>query len=371
VSLLAAGKGKRLRPLTYLYPKPTIPLAGISLLEYYLLLLSRLGVDEIKIVVGHLSNKIVRHVKSSKVPSLRLDFINQSEQLGTGHAVSLLRESVGEESFLLIYSDVFIRAEDLKRLLQTGLSSEFDHVVAVARVDEPWKFGVVLEESGLLKGIIEKPPKGTEPSNKVIAGAFYFNSSIFSYIEELSKSPRGEYELTDAIQEAARRGERVGVLDLRGGWTDAGTFSNLLEASQLLFQELASEKLYLDLKLPYREGMFGPGIRELYPEVSMEGPVFIGENVKIGRGSIIGPYTVLYRDIVIEEGSRISNSIILREVSVKRGSIIEGSIIGDRCYIGKEVRLKRKPKKGEFGMVLGKAVHIDDFTEVSPGTVWA
>ena len=345
-------------------------MAGISLLEYYLLLFSRFGINDAAILIGHLGEKVVQLVKSNRSLSINLDFINQTEQLGTGHAVSMLRESAGDEDFLLIYSDVFIGSNDLKRLLEVGSSSEFDHVVAVARVTEPWKFGVVLEDSGLLKGIIEKPERGTEPSNKVIAGAFYFNNSIFSFLEGLSKSPRGEYELTDAIREAARCGKKVKVLDLEGGWTDAGTFSNLLVASKLLFQEMIREELYLDLRWTYQDGLFGPGTKESYPEVEVQGPVFIGSNVEIGRGSRIGPYTVLFGDVVIGEEASVSNSILLKGARVGEGSIIEASILSDGSYVGKEVKLKRRPEPGEFGMVLGEGARVNDLTEVEPGAIF-
>ena len=365
---MAAGKGKRLRPLTYLHPKPAIPLAGISLLDYYLLLLSRLEFKEIVILIGHLGDEIVDRIRSNESLSIKADFVNQVEQLGTGHAVSLLKEKIREEDFLLIYSDVFMSVSDLKKLLKAAKSSEFDHVVAVARVEEPWKFGVVLEEDEMLKGIVEKPPKGKEPSNKVIAGAFYFDNSIFSYIEGLSKSPRGEYELTDAIQEAAKCGERVKVLVLQGGWTDAGTFPNLLEASRLLFHELSKEKLYLDLKWSYQNDKFGPGIEEPYQDVEIQGPVFIGENVKVGRGSKIGPYVVLYENVNVGENVKISNSILLGGTSVGKGSSIDRSIVGDGSSIGREVKLRRTPDRG-FGMVLGRGVRIDDFREIDPGTV--
>jgi len=324
----------------------------------------------VTILVGHLAEKIVNRVKSIKWISTNIDFINQRELLGTGHAVSMLKDSASGESFLLIYSDVFIGSSDLKRLLEIGSTSKFDHVVAVAKVSEPWKFGVVLEDSGLLKGIIEKPAKGTEPSNKVIAGAFFFSNSIFSLLEGLKKSPRGEYELTDAIQEASQRGERVRVLELEGGWTDAGTFSNLLVASKLLFQELIGEELYLDLKWPHRDGLFGPGIKESYPGVELEGPVFIGSNVKIGRGSRVGPYTVLSEHVIVEEGASVSNSIVLKGVRVGQGSVIEESILNDGSYVGNEVKLKRKPERGEFGMVLGKGARVNDHTEVEPGAIF-
>ncbi len=346
-------------------------MAGISLLEYYLLLFSRFGIDQATILIGHLGEKVVQLVKSNRSLSINLDFIKQTEQLGTGHAVSMLRERAGKEDFLLIYSDVFIGCNDLRRLLEIVSNSEFDHIVAVARVKEPWKFGVVLEESGLLKGIVEKPPRGKEPSNKVIAGAFYFNNSIFSFLESLSKSPRGEYELTDAIQEAAQCGEKVKVLDLEGGWTDAGTFPNLLVASKLLFQELIREELYLDLRWPHQDGLFGPGARESYPGVEVQGPVFIGSNVEIRRDSRIGPYTVLFDDVVIGEKASISNSILLKGARVGEGSIIEASILGDGSYVGKEVKLKRRPEPGEFGMVLGEGVRLDDLTEVEPGAIFA
>jgi len=346
-------------------------LAGISLLEYYLLLLSRLGIDDVTVVIGYLSDKIVQHLKSNEKLALKTNFMKQEEQLGTGHAVSLLKECIGEESFLLLYSDIFVKADDLRGLLQEGLSSEFDHIIAVAEVKEPWRFGVVLEESGMLKRIIEKPPKGAEPSNKVIAGVFYFKSSIFTHIEKLSKSPRGEYELTDAIQEAAECGENVRIFDLRGGWTDAGTFPNLLEASRLLFEEVISERLYLDLEWPYSNGILGPGATNLGSEIDVQGPVFIGNNVKVGRRAKLGPYTVLYKDVVIGEGAQISNSILLQGVSIGKGAIIERSIIGDGSSVGRWVRPRRKPERGEFGMILGKTVHINDLTEIDPGTILA
>lgn len=366
-ALLAAGKGKRLRPITMCCPKPLIPLAGISLIEYDLFSLRSLGVEDVHIVAGHMKTMVVNNLADGSGFGLHLRYLDQYDQLGTGHAVSLLSERLGGEKFLLIYSDVFFRLDHLRALIDA--STDFDHLVALAEVDEPWEYGVVELEGGLIRRIVEKPPKGEEPSRKVIAGLFSLSPSIFTHLASVLRSPRGEFELTDAIEKAARS-EAVGSIDLGGDWSDSGSPCDLLEASERLFDEVISNFCRLSIDgLTRQAGLLLSGESRVSGSATVEGPTYIGSGVTVGNGAQLGPYVVLCDGATVGRNASVSRSIFMPNSSIGANSSIQRSVLAPSASIGEDASLSRRPGPGEFGVLLGEKSMIGRGVVVNPMTV--
>lgn len=183
-------------------PKPLIPVNNVPFLLY---VLNRLYVNNIKdigIVTGYKSeiiHKFVDDLFLQKV--LNITFIHQEAQLGTGHAVSLCEEFVGDNEFILMNGDSLFSANDIGQLMAVPGSA-----VTCKKVRHPEGYGVIIQHPGndqLLHCIVEKPEKPT--SNLVNVGLYKLNPDIFNHLRLLKPSTRGELELPDAINSQARK----------------------------------------------------------------------------------------------------------------------------------------------------------------------
>ncbi len=319
VALLAAGKGKRLLPATETRPKPLLPIAGSTLFEYNLL-----AVQDTSTIYAVVSYR--RDLFSELSKRYHFSLIDQGVPLGTGHAALKLENHV-KESFLLIYSDIYL-PPGTKDLI-TSLVDKYDHIVAVSPVDKPWEFGVIELKDDLLMRIVEKPNRGEEPSNLVIAGAFYLSQSIFDHLRKIGFSPRGEIELTDALTLAAQKGERIGIVKI-SPWIDAGRPSDFLEAQKLLLQDIITGRR----KKPENFKLEGNVLISERAEIinsEIHGPLAIGRCEVIG--SRLGPYTYL-EDGSQVMASKVNNSVIMNG-SMVESSEIRNSLITDLSEISK------------------------------------
>ncbi len=304
-ALLAAGKGKRLRPATEARPKPLLPIAGSTLFEYNLSLISDLQVYAVVSYRKELFIDLSRH--------LNFRIVDQGKPMGTGHAVIKLGEEVRDD-ILLIYADIYLPPDSVERIL--SYCDKYDHVVAVTPVEKPWEFGVVELSSGLLKRIVEKPKKGEEPSNLIVAGAFFLSQSIFDHLMDVTLSPRGELELTDALTLAASRGERVGVVTV-SPWVDAGRPSDFLIAQKYLLNDVISGER------PPPDGYVLEGDILISNTGIIESSELEGPSVVAGllKGSTLGPYSYL------EAGSRAVNSKIFNSIVMRGSSILSSEVM--------------------------------------------
>jgi len=365
--LLAAGEGKRLRPVTLDRPKPVIPLAGFSLAHYHLSLLSSLGVDEAAVVVGFGEEKVKAALGDGRELGLKITYLRQDRQLGTAHALMVAEQWLeGSEPFLLIYSDVYLPPSTPKALLSAVEEEGAEAAVAVASVGRPWEFGVVeADPRGRLRRIVEKPRRGEEPSNLVIAGAFAFRRSIFGELRNTKPSPRGELELTDSITALASRSDvlLVGVGDR---WTDAGRPGDLLRASTYLLDDVVESRLPQTL-LKLVGGRF-------YLKESAEGgaeirpPAFVGTGVVLEEDSVLGPYTVLEGFNSVGPGSSVEYSLLLDGSAVGAGSRVKRAILCSNSSLppGTEAL----SEDGGFSVVVGPGRELGEKNPPAGTIVW-
>ncbi len=307
VVLLAAGEGKRLRPATLSRPKPLLPIAGATLLDFHILSLEK-SYQDLFLVVSY------KRELFSPYRELGIKIIDQGTPLGTGHAVRMLESHI-KGNFLLVYSDVYFPPGFDEELIT--ISDGYDHVVAVTPVREPWEFGVVDAKDGLLKRIVEKPKKGEEPSNLIIAGAFLLSETIFDHLKEVGPSPRGEIELTDAITLAAERGEKVLTVTI-SPWVDAGRLKDFLYAQNLLLHDIISGRRQTPNGFRLEEDIL-LGYNISLGNVEIQGPVAIGPSAEVVN-SHIGPNTYL------EGPCRISNSEATGSIIMTGSSVIDSKL---------------------------------------------
>ena len=146
-----------------------------------------------------------------------ISYVEQVVQDGTGRVVELAKDFAGADPFLLSYGDILVSPDSYAPLLDfTGVDGKL-----TVKIDEDVrKGGAVFIEDGIVKDLIEKPGEGQPTSPYYNAGIYSFSPQIFDYTARLELSPRGEYELTDAIQAQVKDGLRVVAVELQGEWAD-------------------------------------------------------------------------------------------------------------------------------------------------------
>jgi dTDP-glucose pyrophosphorylase len=213
--LLAAGRGKRLSPLTDRVPKPLLSLAGRPLLEYLLLHLRAAGVRKVLIVIGHLGEQIREHFGDGRGLDVDIDYREQSIPNGTGAAALLARDFVGSSPFFLGWGDILAARHEYARLLEKFRQDDPDALLLLEKVRDPSAGAAVHLDGKRITALIEKPPPGasTTPWNQ--AGLAALTPAIFPCLRRLRPSARGELEFTAAVQELIDTGHLVQGLPLR------------------------------------------------------------------------------------------------------------------------------------------------------------
>ncbi len=232
--VLAAGRGTRMKSLTDDRPKPMLPLNGRPMLAHQIDRFAAAGVTRVCIVIGYRGEMIREYFDKHPPRGVEIEYVVQDVPNGTGSAALLARDFVGNCEFLLTFGDILVDPRVYLKLYDRSSGSEI--VLALARVDDPYRGGAVYVEDGRVVKIIEKPPRGTSTTNFISAGIYLFRDRIFNDLEKLTPSSRGEYDLTDAIQSTVRSGQVVRCFEVPGFWRDIGRPEDLKPASDFVRQ---------------------------------------------------------------------------------------------------------------------------------------
>lgn len=219
--ILAAGKGTRMKELTANAPKPMLAVGGRPVLEIIVESLRDAGVREICVITGYRAEAIRDYFGDGGRHGVRMAYVTQEVQDGTGKAPELAKGFVGGDPFFLAYGDILTEPSNYRGMLETFLRGGCDGIVSVKTGEDVSKgAAVVFDREFNLTEIVEKPPRGSEPSQWYNTGIYLFTRKLFDYTGRLQKSPRGEYELPDALRAMAKDGLRLRGFELRGYWLD-------------------------------------------------------------------------------------------------------------------------------------------------------
>ena len=217
--LLAAGRGTRMRDLTQELPKPMLEVRSKPVLQHIVEGLRDTGLTNLLVIVGWRADVVRNFFGDGSELGVGIRYETQTVQDGTGRVVALAREFAGNDPFLLSYGDILVGAENYSRISDALEGAEA--VLTVKRSDDVSQGGAVfLNEKFELTDLREKPRPGEPTSPWYNAGVYAFRPSIFDYIAKLQPSPRGEYELTDAIRNLALDGNKVQAIEIAGDWVD-------------------------------------------------------------------------------------------------------------------------------------------------------
>ena len=231
--ILAAGKGTRMRELTQEVPKPMLKVQGRPILEHIVAGLAGIGIREICIITGWKAEVVEAHFGDGSALGLHIEYARQVVQDGTGKAPELAQGFVGDTPFLLTYGDILVKPDTYRRMLERFREDDFSGLLTVTQGEDVTQGGLnFFDEAFCLKRLIEKPTAEQveqlrregwlRPGEPVWynAGIYLFQPRVFDYTARLQKSPRGEYELTDALSAMIEAGDRVAGLRIEGRWVD-------------------------------------------------------------------------------------------------------------------------------------------------------
>ncbi len=315
-----AGVGSRLRPHTYTVPKVLLNVAGKPIIGHIMDKIIAEGFDSATIVVGYLGDLIKEYILANY--SIKVDFVEQEERLGLGHAIYLSRHTISKDPVLIILGDTVFDVN-----LGEMIKSEYS-TIGVKEVADPRRFGVAETESGFVSRLIEKPENPT--SNLALVGLYYIKHPdiLLDCLKEMMKRDirtKNEYQLTDGLQLMIERGEKLKTFAIEG-WYDCGKPETLLETNRHLLHTTATVN----------------GIDE---SVVVIPPVFISPKASVKR-SVIGPFATIAAGAIVED-SIIRNSIISEDAKAI-STLLENSIIGTNAIV-----------KGGF-----KRINIGDSSEL-------
>jgi UDP-N-acetylglucosamine diphosphorylase / glucose-1-phosphate thymidylyltransferase / UDP-N-acetylgalactosamine diphosphorylase / glucosamine-1-phosphate N-acetyltransferase / galactosamine-1-phosphate N-acetyltransferase len=230
--LLAAGRGTRMRELTAGVPKPMINVRGKPVLLHIVEGLRSAGVKNFLIIIGYHGETVRDYFGDGTCFGLQFNYATQVVQDGTGRVVDLARDFVGDSPFILSYGDILVDPSNYKSIVD--LADDVEAIISVKRGEDVTKGGAVfLNERMELVDLREKAEPGEASSPWYNAGLYAFRPSIFEFTAKLQPSPRGEYELTDAVRDLARSGKKVKALEITGEWADVRDPEILAKLNQL------------------------------------------------------------------------------------------------------------------------------------------
>lgn len=329
--ILCAGMGSRLRPLTYSRPKHLLPLINKPVLFYGIESMIEAGITEIGIVVSPSFKKVFAEALQRVIPShIRIELIEQNEPKGLAHAVSVARSFTQSEEFILYLGDNIIDGP-LKPLIDQFYSDNLDGLVSVSPVEHPERFGVVEMSGNKISKVVEKPKN--PPSNLAINGVYLFREAIYEAIAKIVPSARGEYEITDAIQQLIYDQYQLGIFHSPYWWKDTGLPQDLIICNQYYLSKI--------------KGINNKGMIDSNSSVSIS--AIIGENTKIVnsviRGPvIIGPNTTI-ENCYIGPFTSIAENVTMNSCELENSIVMENTLLNqiphriDESLIGGDVKM--------------------------------
>ncbi len=340
--ILSGGKGSRLYPLTYTNAKQLIPVANKPVLVRVIESIRDAGITEIGIVVGDTAPQIKEAIGRGGKWGVNVTYIHQDQPLGLAHAVKVSGDFLGDDRFVMFLGDNVIQG-GISPLIAQFAESEWNSQIVLTRIEHPEHYGVAeLNTDGSIKQLIEKPKN--PPSNLALVGIYMFDHNVMTAVNAITPSWRGELEITDAIQWLVDNGHAVHPYIHRGWWIDTGQPGDMLEANDLVLEELDYKiEGYVD-----RDSQIGRRVTvqqgaEIINSV-VRGPSIIGENTRIVN-SYIGPFTSIDKNVVVEN-SEIEHSMVLENSQISDiEARIQDSLIGRNAIITKS---PYKPKALKF-----------------------
>ncbi|WP_416840390.1 sugar phosphate nucleotidyltransferase [Haloferax sp. DFSO52] len=357
--ILAAGEGVRLRPLTEMRPKGTLPIGDKPLLEHVVKVIKKSGIDEIVLVVGHKRERIQNHFQNGGDWGVEIEYVVQENPRGTGDALLKAEHTIGSDC-LVVNGDRIVEPELLEELIQRHQSTG-DACMAITEVKDPTIYGSVTVKNGEITDIQEKPEPHEVTSNLVNAGAYAFGPGIFSAIRQTEHF--GELRLTDTLREHIRE-HPLHAVRYDGMWLELSRPWDLLTVNDGVLS--GTDSIVADSAV-------------IGNDVTLGKPTVVGDHSRIQPGARIFHDVVIGDNVTICANAVVTNSIILEDTVIKPGTVISDCIVGAGSEIGPlnsieggrtDVRVDSELYTDvKFGGLIGDNTTLGGNVTIEPGTI--
>jgi mannose-1-phosphate guanylyltransferase len=343
--ILAGGFATRLRPLSCSRPKTLFPIVNKPLLEWIFEKLAKDGCEEAILGVNALTQFYIKQHHPHR-HGLKVKFSVDPPRmpLGTAGPIKKAERLLGnDEPFIVLNGDIFADLS-YRELYNAHVKADASATIALCKVEEPSRYGVAeMDTNNRIKRFIEKPPKGTAPSNLINAGVYILSPEVFDYIPS-GKAVSMEREVFPKLAEERKLyGQFV-----NGLWIDIGKPEEYLQTNKMILDTLANAQKQKRSK-----------------NFELKHPVAFDKGVSIDEKSVIGPYAILGENVKIGKNVHISNSVVFPHASISDFSMVEGAIIGEGAHIGKHVTLSNGCIIGDHAKIKDN-LHLSDASSVCP-----
>ncbi len=353
--LTGGGRATRLQPITTTINKHLLPLANKPMIFHAIEKAVQAGVTEIFINTNPGETQLQAMIGDGGHWGVTIKFFEQTGgPQGIAHVVNEARAFIGDEPFMFYLSDNVLLG-DLNGMFDEFSAGTYDCMLALSEVHDPERFGVpVFNDKKELIDVIEKPARA--PNNFAVTGIYLYGPRVFfDAFKNIEKSERGEYEISTIHSLFLKQGKKVGYKEITGWWKDTGKMDDLLVANRLLLDQTPRDYFTYATEMVKNAKISGlvhiGNGSQIGEEVTVNGPVIIGENVVL-ENCTIGPYVTVSSGSEIR-GARIDDSIILDNASITIDMHITHSIIG------KQVKLVKKNTEGGRSMIIGDKTSVE------------
>src|SRR5919197_3715623 len=349
---MAGGEGTRLRPLTSNQPKPMVPVVGKPCMEHILELVREHGMNDVVVTVAFLPQAIRSYFGDGSNMGMNIEYSVEESPLGTAGSVRLAADRL-DETFLVLSGDALCDV-DLTKLIEFHRERRATVTIGLKSVDNPLEFGIVVtDDEGRIERFLEKPSWGQVFSDTINTGIYVLEPEVLRHVPS-DRAYDFSKELFPLLLEMGR--PLYGFV-CEGYWQDIG---NLDQFRQANFDALDG-KVRLNVPGIRLRGniWLGDGV-EIGDLDVIDGPAFVGSNVRVSADADVGAYSVLGSSVTLRERARIARSIVDSGTHVGRSTLIEGAILGRRCDVRAHVRLHE-------GVAVGDDVTIGAQSVVMPG----
>ncbi len=328
--ILSGGKGTRLRPITHTSAKQLVPVANKPVLFYGIEAMADAGIERVGIVIApETGPEIEAAAGDGSRFGVQIEYILQDEPLGLAHAVLTAEPFLKDSPFVMYLGDNLLQG-GIADLVAAFREHGPDALILLTPVPDPENYGVAelasapTGEVGRVVRLVEKP---TEPATDLaLVGVYMFTAAVHDAARAIAPSPRGELEITDAIQHLLDAGLRVEPHIVRGWWKDTGRLEDMLEANRLILDNLVGriDGELLDSQVDGRV-VVEAGAR--LERTTVRGPAIVGSGARLSD-CYVGPYTAVGEDCEIS-GAEVEHSILLAGSSVRDlDGRMESSLLG-------------------------------------------
>lgn len=345
--VLVGGEGTRLRPLTFGTPKPMVPIMNVPFLARTLERLYDVGIRDVILPAGYMPQAITEYFGDGSRLGMNVTYVIEDEPLGTAGAIKNVEQYINGPFFVL-NGDV-LTSLDLKAMIDFHKQKGGLGALHLIKVEDPSAFGcVVHDETGRISQFVEKPPKGTEPTNEVNAGTYLLEPDVLSLIPP----GRNVSIERETFPKLLAEGHALYAYTTNDYWIDVGRPEHYLNAHRDILSGA--------MPLKVEPGISGPGAARVHGE-NITAPVHIEEGVQIDPTAKVGPNVVLGAGCRIGANAIVRESVFWDNVIVEDGATIEESIVASGSRIGAGARIGR-------GSVIGHDVTIDPRTVAAEGS---